>query len=45
MLVTLTPTVLLNSKVVVTGLLLRKYSEEVRFEYDFTEEEWYGEMD
>jgi len=43
MLVTLIPTILLDIKVIVTGLLLRDYSEEVRNEYGFTEKEWYGE--
>lgn len=41
--VTLLPTLLLNSQVVVRGLVLKKYSEEFRNEYEFERKEWYGE--
>ncbi|WP_172209553.1 hypothetical protein [Pseudolactococcus hodotermopsidis] len=43
LLFTMIPTLFLNSDIIVNGLLLRKYSEEFRKEYDFTKEEWYGE--
>ena len=43
LLITMIPTLFLNSEVVVNGLLLKKYAEEFRQEYDFTKEEWYGE--
>ncbi|MGC6768793.1 hypothetical protein [Enterococcus sp. LJL51] len=42
-LVTLLPTLLLNIDITVDGLILTKYSEELREEYEFTREEWYGD--
>ncbi|EAF4287895.1 hypothetical protein CXN37_10245 [Listeria monocytogenes] len=40
---TLFPTSLLKTSVVVNGFVYKKYSEEFRKEYDFTDREWYGE--
>lgn len=42
-LITLLPTLLLNSKIVVDGFVLKKYSEEFRKEYEFTKKEWYSD--
>lgn len=42
-LVTLLPTLLLNTSAVVDGYVYKKYSEAFRKEYEFTEKEWYGE--
>ncbi|MBC1628254.1 hypothetical protein HB952_10335 [Listeria welshimeri] len=41
--ITLLPTLLLNASALVDGLIYKKYSEEFRKEYEFTEKEWYGE--
>lgn len=43
LLITLIPTQFLKPELVATGILLKKYSEAFRKEYDFTKEEWYGE--
>lgn len=43
MLITLIPTLFLNSEAIVNGLVLKKFSEEIRMEYDFSKKEWYGE--
>lgn len=40
---TLFPTSLLKTSVVVNGFIYKKYSEEFRKEYEFTDKEWYGE--
>ncbi|EAW7252495.1 hypothetical protein RVZ54_001509 [Listeria monocytogenes] len=40
---TLFPTSLLKASVVVDGFIYKKYSEEFRKEYEFTDREWYGE--
>ncbi|MBC1520122.1 hypothetical protein HB912_00495 [Listeria aquatica] len=42
-LITLLPTLLLNATTVVDGYIYKKYSEDFRTEYEYTEEEWYGE--
>ncbi|MBC2102849.1 hypothetical protein HCB11_11140 [Listeria marthii] len=41
--ITLLPTLLLNKAAVVDGYIYKKYAEEFRKEYEFTEKEWYGE--
>lgn len=41
--ISLLPTILFEGSVFVRGVLLKKYSEQFRKEYDFTKEEWYGE--
>lgn len=41
--ITLLPTLLLNTAAVVDGYIYKKYAEEFRKEYEFTEKEWYGE--
>lgn len=41
--ITLIPTLLLNTAAVVDGYIYKKYAEEFRKEYEFTEKEWYGE--
>lgn len=41
-LVTLLPTLMINSEVIVEGLVLKHFSEEFREEYGFTREDWYG---
>ncbi len=41
--ITLLPTLLLNTVAVVDGCIYKKYAEEFRKEYEFTEKEWYGE--
>ncbi|MBC1548239.1 hypothetical protein HCJ27_14140 [Listeria sp. FSL L7-1435] len=41
--ITLLPTLLLNAAAVVDGYIYKKYAEEFRKEYEFTEKEWYGE--
>ncbi|MBF2514147.1 hypothetical protein IA833_06970 [Listeria marthii] len=41
--ITLLPTLLLNTAAVVDGYIYKKYAEEFRKEYEFTEREWYGE--
>ena len=41
--ITMIPTLLFNVSDITDGMLLNKYSEEFRKEYDFTKEEWYGE--
>lgn len=41
--ITLLPTLLLNAAAVVDGYIYKKYAEEFRKEYEFTEREWYGE--
>ncbi len=43
LLITLLPTLLLNATTVVDGCIYKKYSEDFRKEYEFTEKEWYGE--
>ncbi|MBC1442615.1 hypothetical protein HCI96_05540 [Listeria seeligeri] len=40
---TLLPTLLFSPSQYVKGRLIKKYSEEFRQEYGFTEKEWYGE--
>ncbi|MHC5216487.1 hypothetical protein ACYSNR_07450 [Enterococcus sp. LJL128] len=42
MLVTILPTLIINSESIIDGLLLKKFSEEFRQEYEFTKNEWYG---
>ncbi|WP_088825592.1 MULTISPECIES: hypothetical protein [Listeria] len=42
-LISLLPTLLFNAAFVADGLILRKYSENFRKQYEFTENEWYGE--
>ncbi|MGM0124829.1 hypothetical protein IGI37_002223 [Enterococcus sp. AZ194] len=42
-LITLLPTLLLRLEILADGLLLQKYSEDFRKEYEFEKKEWYGE--
>lgn len=43
LLITALPTLCLNSKDVLDGLLLKEFSEEVRTEYEYSKKEWYVE--
>ncbi|MGM0214466.1 hypothetical protein [Enterococcus sp. AZ109] len=41
--ITLLPTLLLDSETLADGLILRRYSEDFRKEYEFEKEKWYSE--